>query len=124
MARGLAIVHFGGDPTATGQFYPHGGEHDRALTTSATTALGSWRCPGTNWALRAVTWKSEAAAADTDLKVHHAGSAVLTVELDGAAGVVDGLSLDTDASVAVGLEYDAGTDPGDGTYSLEMEPSA
>jgi hypothetical protein len=109
---------FGGDGIAGRYLIPH----MAAATSTGATTLG----PLTEIMLpdavsdAQLAWTSQTADATTDLKIHVNSVVTETVTLTGAEGVV---ALAGDAYAAgdtVGVEFDAGTDPGDILVTLEF----
>jgi hypothetical protein len=109
---------FGGDGIAGRYLIPH----MAAATSTGATTLG----PLTEIMLpdavsdAQLAWTSQTADATTDLKIHVNSVVTETIDLTGAEGVV---ALAGDAYAAgdtVGVEFDAGTDPGDILVTLEF----
>ena len=124
LQAGLLLLVFGGQSlVGTGDVYQVNGEENSPSTPGpALAAVGFyWRVMTGGVVIRNFSYKTTAGDATTDMVVLDGGVNVLTLALTGTQGVIDGLSTAVAAAAQLGLEYDAGTDPGESQFVLGLQ---
>ena len=107
---------FGGDPGATGQFFETNKNGSDGIASASITHLHEHLVLHEG-RVQEIAYNTTSADSTTDVKVWKNGAVSETIELTGAEGREIATTVVAEEDT-LALEYDAGTDPGEGNYQL------